>query len=79
LKWITEGDTGVMQVFLGMNFFKAVVPEEFRSDYKKMRDWLVEHNIIGDNSKPFGLGYRIPTQGQSSIFTFQVADVLPEQ
>jgi hypothetical protein len=28
--------------------------------------------------KPFGVGYRIPTQGLSSTFAFTVADVLPE-
>lgn len=31
------------------------------------------------NPKPFGIGYRIPTQGMSSMFSFTVADVLPEQ
>ncbi len=31
------------------------------------------------NPKPFGIGYRIPTQGMSSMFVFTVADVLPEQ
>lgn len=30
------------------------------------------------NPKPFGVGYRIPTQGMSSTFAFTVADVLPE-
>ena len=29
--------------------------------------------------KPFGIGYRIPTQGLSSTMSFIVADVLPEQ
>lgn len=38
--------------------------------------------IIGtemSNPKPFGIGYRIPTQGMSSMFSFTVADVLPHQ
>ena len=51
-----------------------------------MREWLIENDIIKgvkkngmqNNPKPFGIGYRIPTQGMSSIFTFTVADVLPE-
>jgi len=64
---------------LSANFFKTVVPEEHRGTYEEMRSWLLEHNIIGDNADPFGLGYRIPTQGQSSIFVFQVADIIPEQ
>ena len=29
------------------------------------------------NPNPFGVGYRIPTQGMSSTFAFTVADVLP--
>nr|DAX15054.1 MAG TPA: hypothetical protein [Bacteriophage sp.] len=43
-----------------------------------MRDWLFENNIIGENSQPIGIGYRIPTQGSSSTFAFTVMDVLPE-
>lgn len=34
---------------------------------------------VRSNPKPFGIGYRIPTQGMSSMFVFTVADVLPEQ
>jgi len=34
---------------------------------------------IYSNPKPFGIGYRIPTQGQSSMFAYTVADVLPQQ
>ena len=79
IQWIADKDAGTMQILLGMNFFKSIVPEEYRSDYKKMRDWLLENNIIGNKSNPYGIGYRIPTQGQSSMFVFQVADVLPEQ
>ena len=30
------------------------------------------------NPKPIGIGYRIPTQGMSSIFAFTVADILPD-
>lgn len=34
---------------------------------------------VHSNPKPFGIGYRIPTQGMSSMFSYTVADVLPEQ
>ena len=34
---------------------------------------------VKSNPKPIGIGYRIPTQGMSSIFAFTVADVLPTQ
>lgn len=77
LKW--DAKEGSMQVILSLNFFKEVVPKEFQETPKQMRDWLLENNVIGENSKPFGVGYRIPTQGMSSMFSFQVADVLPEQ
>lgn len=76
LKWHKEN--GTMEVFLSMNFFRAVVPEEYKTDYTTMRKWLMDNNIIGPNAKPFGVGYRIPTQGMSSTFGFVVADVLPE-
>ena len=51
-----------------------------------MRQWLIDNDVINgtksdgtqSNPKPFGVGYRIPTQGMSSTFGFIVADVLPE-
>jgi hypothetical protein len=76
LKWSAE--EGSMQVILSMNFFKSVIPDYKNKTHEQRRDWLVKHNIIGDKAKPFGVGYRIPTQGMSSMFAFQVADVLPE-
>ena len=76
LKWHKEN--GTMEVFLSMNFFRAVIPKEYQTDYATMRKWLMDNNIIGPNAKPFGVGYRIPTQGMSSTFGFVVADVLPE-
>lgn len=84
-KWVVyenDGHTikGHMQVFLSMRFFRHVIPHDMyqRGDYNEMRKWLFDNNIIGNNSKPFGAGYRIPTQGPSSIFSYQVADVLQD-
>lgn len=74
-----EPDKGSMEVMLSTNFFRDVVPQEYQTDYITMRSWLIEHNVIGNNSKPYGIGYRIPTQGLSSTFSFIVADVLPAQ
>lgn len=76
LKWYKEN--GTMEVFLSMNFFRAIIPKEYQTDYTTMRKWVMKNNIIGPNAKPFGVGYRIPTQGMSSTFGFIVADVLPE-
>lgn len=77
---------GTMEVLLSMNFFKAVIPKEHQTDDDTMRRWLIENDVIKgtkldgtqSNPRPFGIGYRIPTQGMSSMFGFIVADVLPE-
>lgn len=78
IKW--HANENSMQVILSMNFFKHVIPENvWKLGYNARRKYLLDNNIIGEKAKPFGIGYRIPTQGMSSIFAFQVADVLPEQ
>ena len=74
-----DPDKGSIEVMLSTNFFRDVVPQEYQTDYTTMRDWLIKHNVIGSNAKPYGIGYRIPTQGLSSTFSFIVADVLPAQ
>lgn len=85
LKWNSDNNT--MQMMLSANFFKAVIPKDvWNQGYKAQRDYLIEKNLIcGDREdsesavvKPFGIGYRIPTQGMSSMFAIQVADILPE-
>ena len=79
---------GSMEVLLSENFFRSVVPTNiWNKGYTARRQWLIDHNIIkgtktdGTAAKttPFGVGYRIPTQGMSSIFAFTVADILQEQ
>lgn len=76
LEWVRKDNS--MQVMLSINFFKNVIPSRLWGDFAKSRQWLINKNIIGNNAKPFGVGYRIPTQGMSSTFSFQVADILPE-
>lgn len=69
---------GSMDCMLSTNFFKHIVPKKYASDYTAMRDWLLDKKIIGQDAKPFALGYRIPTQGLSSTCSLRVTDVLPE-
>ena len=69
---------GSMEVMLTTNFFRHIVPIEHQSSFGAMRKWLLENKIIGKDAKPIGLGYRIPTQGSSSTFSFVVKDVLPK-
>ncbi len=73
-----DPDKGSMEVMLSTNYFRDVVPKVFQKDYATMRNWLIDHQIIGPSAKPYGVGYRIPTQGLSSTISFVVADVLPE-
>ena len=51
-----------------MNFFKSVIPDYNNKTHEQRRDWLVEHNVIGEKAKPFGIGYRIKQSitGQAS-------------
>lgn len=77
---------GHMQVILSENFFRDILPEELKNaSFYSKRKWLIDNGIIGSRmvdgveveSKPYGIGYRIPTQGLSSMFSFQVADIIP--
>ena len=77
---------GHMQVILSENFFRDILPEELKNaSFYSKRKWLIDNGIIGSRmvdgveveSKPYGIGYRIPTQGLSSMFSFQVADIMP--
>lgn len=70
---------GSMDVILSTNFFRHIVPKEYQTSYGTMKKWLTDHNVIGTNSTPQGIGYRIPTQGLSSTFSFKVVDVLPDR
>ena len=68
-----------MDVMLSTNFFRHIVPKEYQGSYGQMRRWLLEKGIIGKDAIPMGVGYRIPTQGLSSTFSFKVVDVLPDR
>lgn len=70
---------GSMDIMISTNFFRHIVPEEYQDSYGRMKQWLITNNIIGTNSVPQGVGYRIPTQGLSSTFSFKIVDVLPDR
>lgn len=90
IKWLSKKNT--MEVMLSINFFRAILPNDLQNaTFAERRQWLVDHDIIygkktsaseteptESNPEAIGIGYRIPTQGQSSMFGFICADVLPE-
>lgn len=77
LKMIDEVD-GSMHSVVSINLFKHIIPGYDKMTFEQAREWLFKHNIIGQNAEPSAIGYRIPTQAQSSISPLKFMDVLPE-
>ena len=70
-------DDGSMDSIISINLFRHVIPDFDKKSFSEAKQWLVDHNMIGDNAKPIAIGYRIPTQGLSSIAGLHIKDVLP--
>lgn len=77
LKTIDEKD-GSLQAIVSINLFKHTIPNYDKITFTEARQWLLDHNIIGENAEPSAIGYRIPTQAQASIQALKFMDVLPE-
>jgi hypothetical protein len=45
--------------------------------FDEARNWLINRGIIGPNATANVIGYRIPTQAQSSIHALRIVDILP--
>lgn len=72
-----RNDDGSMDTMVSLNLLMHIVPKKFRTNHETARKWLLDNNVIGENAKPIAMGYRIPTQGLSSIVGLKVVDVLP--
>lgn len=70
-------DDGSMDSIISINLFRHVIPDFDKKSFNEAKQWLIDHNMIGDNAKPIAIGYRIPTQGLSSIAGLHIKDVLP--
>lgn len=68
---------GSMDAVISIDYFEHIIPEGMSFD--QARKWLFDNNIIGNRSdvKANTIGYRIPTQAQSSIHALRFVDVLP--
>lgn len=68
---------GSMDAVISIDYFEHVIPEGMSFD--QARKWLFDNKIIGNRSdvKANTIGYRIPTQAQSSIHALRFVDVLP--
>lgn len=76
LKSINE--EGSMDSVVSINLFKYFIPNYENLTYREARQWLIDHEIIGDEAKANAIGYRIPTQSIASISPLRFVDVFPE-
>lgn len=76
LKTVDEKD-GSLQAIVSINLFSHIIPDYENKTFTEARQWLLDHNIIGENAEPSAIGYRIPTQAQASIQALKFMDVLP--
>lgn len=72
-------EDGSMDAVISIDYFDDII---FKDKLKNMsfnqkRQWLIDHGIIGHNAKANTIGYRIPTQAQSSIHALRFVDVIP--
>ena len=70
-------DDGSMDAIISINLFRHVIPDFDKKSFAEAKEWLIKHNLIGDSANPIAIGYRIPTQGLSSIAGLHIKDVLP--
>jgi hypothetical protein len=68
---------GSMDAVISINLLKHIIPGYNKMSFMEARQWLIDNKIIGENAEPAALGYRIPTQGLSSIAGIRISDVLP--
>ena len=71
-------DEGSMDAVVSINLLKHIIPNYDKMTFKQARQWLLDHNIIGQNAKANSIGYRIPTQSIASISPLRFVDVFPE-
>lgn len=74
---INETD-GSMDSVVSINLFKHIIPGYSKMTFTQARQWLLDHNIIGQNAEATAIGYRIPTQSVASISALRFVDVFPE-
>lgn len=70
-------ENGSMDCVISISYFADIIPEGLTFD--QARQWLIDNNIIGPTADATIVGYRIPTQAESSIHALRVIDVLSAQ
>ena len=70
---------GSMDCVISINLLKHIIPNYDKMTFSQAKEWLIKHDIIGQDTKAIAMGYRIPAQGQASTAALRVVDVYPEQ
>lgn len=70
---------GTMDCIISINLLKHIIPDYDKKTFSEAKKWLIDHDIVGPNSKALAMGYRIPAQGQASTAALKVVDLYPEQ
>lgn len=64
-----------MDAVISIDYFQDILPKNL--SYNEARQWLLDHKIIGEGATSNTIGYRIPTQAQSSIHALRFVDIVP--
>ena len=64
-----------MDAVISIDYFENILPKGL--SFNEARQWLIDNGIIGQDAKSNTIGYRIPTQAQSSIHALRFVDVIP--
>ena len=73
LQMINEDNS--MDAVISIDYFENILPKGL--SFNEARQWLIDNGIIGSKAKANTIGYRIPTQAQSSIHALRFVDVIP--
>lgn len=70
-------EDGSMDAVISIDYFEQILPNRGKGmSFNQAREWLIKNGIIGDGAKANTIGYRIPTQAQSSIHALRFVDVV---
>ena len=64
-----------MDAVISIDYFENILPKGL--SFNEARQWLIDNEIIDSKAKASTIGYRIPTQAQSSIHALRFVDVIP--
>jgi hypothetical protein len=81
-------EEGSMDAVISIDYFESILPKGL--SFEQSKQWLIDNGIISgyryseydmsqqwNDAEAIMIGYRIPTQAQSSIHALRIVDVLP--